>query len=161
MKFVKITEENYNQVAQIYKEGLATNIATFETKVPNWETWNFKYLHFGRIALVKNELVLAWASLSSVSNREVYKGVAEVSLYVKADARGNGLGKKALLELIKVSEQNSIWSLQASIFKENEISIHIHKKCGFRVIGYKEKIAKLNRVWKDNIILERRSNLIM
>lgn len=160
MQFVEIYKENYNQVAEIYKEGIATNVATFETIVPDWETWNDKFLSLGRIALKENNQILAWASLSAVSKREVYKGVAEVSVYVKASERGKGLGVIILNELVRISENNNIWSLQASIFRENKASIVIHKKCGFRIIGYKEKIAQLNGVWHDNIILERRSKIL-
>lgn len=161
MHFVEIKKDNYIQVSEIYKEGLETQIATFETKIPSWDTWNNKYHKFGRIALVENEKIIAWASLSSVSDREVYKGVAEVSVYVKASERGKGLGVKVLKELINISEENNIWSLQASIFRENNASLQIHKKCGFRIIGFKEKIAKLNSIWKDNFLLERRSTTVL
>lgn len=160
MNFVKINKENYLQVAAIYKEGIATNIATFETVVPDWKIWNNKFLSFGRIAIEKDNKILAWASLSPTSKREVYRGVAEVTVYVKASERGKGLGELLLRELIKISEQNSIWTLQASIFRENKASLHIHKKCGFRVVGFKEKIAQLHGVWQDNMMLERRSKII-
>ncbi|MFY9242801.1 MAG: N-acetyltransferase family protein [Polaribacter sp.] len=160
MNFVKINKEYYHQITEIYKEGIETNVATFETAVPDWKTWNNKYLPFCRIAIEENFRILAWASLSLVSKRDVYKGVAEVSIYVKTSERGKGLGEILLKELTKKSEENGIWSLQASIFRENVASLIIHKKCGFRVVGYKEKIAKLHSVWKDNIILERRSKII-
>lgn len=159
MNFVEIHKEHYPEVAAIYKEGIDTNMATFETVVPDWKTWNNKFLPFSKIAIIKDDKIVAWAALSPTSKREVYKGVAEVSIYVKASERGKGLGEILLNRLIKVSEQNNIWSLQASIFRENEASIHIHKKCGFRVIGFKEKIAKLKNIWKDNVMLERRSRL--
>lgn len=160
MDFVSINKKNYAQVATIYKEGILTTIATFETEVPDWEIWNKKYLPFGRIAIHENDKIIAWASLSAVSKRDVYKGVAEVSVYIKASERGKGLGEKILKELIKVSEENNIWTLQASIFRANKASLHIHEKCGFRVIGFKEKIAKLHGIWQDNIILERRSKFV-
>ena len=160
MKFVTIHKENYPQVASIYKEGIATNIGTFETVVPDWETWNHKYLPFGRIALQENNQIIAWASLSAVSLRNVYSGVAEVSMYVKTSERGKGLGEKILLKLIAESEENNIWSLQASIFRENKASLYIHQKCGFRTIGFKERIAQLHGVWQDNFLLERRSKII-
>lgn len=160
MDFVPINKDNYTQVAIIYKEGILTNRATFETKVPNWEIWNKKHLPFGRIALQQNNKILAWASLSAVSQREVYKGVAEVSVYVTTSEKGKGLGEKILKELIKVSEENTIWTLQASIFRANKASLCIHEKCGFRVVGFKEKIAKLQGIWQDNIILERRSKFV-
>ncbi|WP_405607081.1 GNAT family N-acetyltransferase [Polaribacter sp. Asnod1-A03] len=156
---VTIDKENYNEVATIYKEGIATNMATFETVVPDWETWNNKYLSIGRIGLKENDKIVAWGSLAATSKREVYKGVVEVSVYVKAAERGNGLGEKILKELIAISEKNNIWSLQAGVFRENEASIYLHKKCGFRVIGFKEKIAQLYGVWKDNVLLEKRSKI--
>ena len=160
MKFVSITRENYNQVAEIYKEGLATKMATFETEVPNWDQWNKKFLPFCRIALVQNDEVLGWASLTDVSTREVYRGVAEVTIYIKSSHQKKGLGKLLLGELISQSEQKGIWSLQASIFRGNDISIQLHKKCGFRVLGYKEKIAKRDGIWHDTFILERRSRVV-
>lgn len=161
MKFIEIHRDNYKQIAEIYKEGIDTKIATFETEVPDWEIWNQKYHQFGRTALLENNQILGWASLSLVSKREVYKGVAEVSIYIKYSERGKGLGEILLRKLIKESEKNSIYSLQSSIFTENKASLCVHKKCGFRVIGYKEKIAQLSGIWKDNIILERRSTLFL
>ena len=160
LKFTTINSVNYPQIATIYNEGLTTNMATFETKVPDWDSWNLKYHPFCRIALEDENKILAWATLSKVSERTVYKGVAEVSIYVKNTARGNGFGKKILLKLISESEKNGIWSLQASIFRQNKASFYIHEKCGFRRIGYKEKIAKLHGVWQDNIILEKRSKIL-
>lgn len=160
MKFVSITKENYNQVAEIYKEGLATKMATFETQVPNWDQWNKKFLPFCRIALVLKNEVLGWATLTAVSPRAVYLGVAEVTIYIKSSDQQKGLGKLLLDELITQSEQQGIWSLQASIFRGNDISIQLHKKCGFRVLGYKEKIARRDGIWHDTFILERRSRVV-
>lgn len=160
MKFVSITKENYNQVAEIYKEGLATKMATFETQVPNWDQWNKKFLPFCRIALVLKNEVLGWATLTAVSPRAVYLGVAEVTIYIKSSDQQKGLGKLLLDELITQSEQQGIWSLQAGIFRGNDISIQLHKKCGFRVLGYKEKIAKRDGIWHDTFILERRSRVV-
>lgn len=160
MKFVSITRENYNQVAEIYKEGLATKMATFETEVPNWDQWNKKFLPFCRIALVRKNEVLGWATLTAVSPRTVYRGVAEVTIYVKSSDQQRGLGKLLLDELITQSEQQGIWSLQASIFRDNDVSIRLHEKCGFRVLGYKEKIAKRDGIWHDTFMLERRSRVV-
>ena len=160
MEFVPISKDNYNQVAEIYKEGLATQIATFETEVPNWENWDKKFLPFCRIALVQKDEVLGWASLTAVSPRAVYRGVAEVTIYIKSSHQKNGFGKLLLEELITQSEQHGIWSLQASIFRGNDISIRLHEKCGFRVLGYKEKIAIRDGVWHDTFILERRSKSV-
>lgn len=160
MRFIAINKDNYNSIAAIYKEGLDSEIASFETKVPNFELWNAKHLAFGRIALEKEGTILGWASLSPVSSREVYKGLAEVSIYIAIEARGSGLGKILLNKLIVLSEENGIWTLQSSIFRANEASISIHRNCGFRIVGFKEKVAQRNGVWHDNILLERRSKKV-
>jgi len=114
-------------------------------------------LPFGRIVLEKDETVIGWAALSKVSDRCVYEGVAEVSIYVAH--QGKGLGTVLLQQLIKISESKGIWTLQCGIMRENMASIKLHKKCGFRIIGYREKIGKRNGVWRDNIIMERRSKI--
>ena len=160
MKFITINETNYPQVVKIYTEGIKTGIATFETQVPDWKTWNEGHLLFGRIALVQNEQMIGFTSLSPVSKRAVYKGVAEVSVYVSETKRGNGFGEKLLSKLIEISEENNIWTLQSGIMRANKASIHIHQKCGFRIIGYRERISQLYNVWLDNIILERRSKMV-
>jgi len=160
MDFIEITEKNYNQVAEIYEEGIATGKATFETKIPKWEAWDASHLSFGRIALIENNQMLGWAALSPVSSRCVYGGVAEVSVYVAEAARGKGVGKTLLNKLKEISEQNNIWTLQSSIFRNNSSSKALHLKCGFREIGYKEKIGQLNGVWLDNVLLERRSEVV-
>ncbi len=160
VKIKHITSNNWHQVAKIYKLGIETGIATFETEIPSWEQWNLSHLESCRIAAyIENEIV-GWTALSPVSKRSVYKGVAEVSVYVDIDHINRGIGTQLLETLIFESEKQGVWTLQASIFRENEASIQLHKKAGFRVIGYKEKIGKINNVWFDNILLERRSNII-
>ena len=160
MEISKITPENYHQVVQIYEEGLATGVATFETEAPPWNTWDASHLEFGRITAIDGSIMLGWASMSPVSSRYVYGGVAEVSVYVSAEARGEGVGQLLLNSHIISSEENGIWTLQSGIFKENLASIVLHKQCGFRIIGYREKIGNLNGVWKDNVLLERRSKTV-
>lgn len=161
MKFVEITSLNYPTVAKIYQEGIETGMATFEEIVPDWETWQNNHLPFGNIALlVQNELV-GWSSLTPTSKRNAYRGVAEVSVYVSKDHQGKGYGRQLLNELILISEKNGLWTLQAGIMRENQRSINLHKNCGFREIGYREKIAKLQGTWRDNILLERRSKTIV
>jgi len=160
MKITQFDQHLFKQVQQIYGEGIATGIATFETTVPDWESWDSAHLKIGRIAAMDGDKMLGWASLAGVTNRCVYQGVAEVSVYVAADSRGNGIGKMLLHKLIEISEENKIWTLQAGIFRENTASQLLHKKCGFREIGYREKIGQLNGVWKDNVLLERRSKLV-
>ena len=158
--FRKLQQTDWEQVANIYKEGIATGMATFETKVPNWKDWNEKQLHFCRIVAAANSTILGWIALSAVSSRDVYKGVAEVSVYVSKDFRGHKIGTKLLEKVIIESEAHGIWTLQSGIFPENLGSIKMHKNLGFREIGYREKIGKINDLWKDNILLERRSKKV-
>jgi phosphinothricin acetyltransferase len=160
MKLIEISEENYPEVARIYGEGLLTGTATFETTIPNWEKWDAGHLSFGRILAVEKDRYLGWASLSSVSSRCVYGGVAEVSVYVSDSARGKGVGEFLLKKLIEISEENNIWTLQSGIFRENIASHKLHLKCGFREVGYKEKVGQLHGMWKDNVLLERRSKVV-
>jgi phosphinothricin acetyltransferase len=160
MEFAGIEESNYAEVARIYLEGIRTGMATFETQVPDWQAWNKAHHEFGRIALVDQNRMLAWGALTPVSQRYAYRGVAEISVYVAESDRGRGLGKAVLQELIRIAEQNNLWTLQAAIMKQNEVSIEMHKKCGFRVIGYREKVAQLNGIWTDSVLMERRSKLI-
>jgi phosphinothricin acetyltransferase len=153
-------QEHWEQVKQIYESGIATGIATFETTAPSWEKWNDVHLTFARLVAVDNNEVVGWAALSPVSSRCVYGGVAEVSVYVADKHKGKGIGKLLLQKLIKESESNGIWTLQAGIFTDNVASVKLHEKVGFRVIGHREKIGKLNDIWKDNYILERRSKIV-
>jgi L-amino acid N-acyltransferase YncA len=147
-------------VREIYLQGLATGQATFETQPPDFTDWDNNHLPFGRIGAFSNERLVGWAALSRVSKRSAYNGVAEVSVYVATDARGNGVGRALLRALITESERNGIWTLQASIFPENLASLKLHESLGFRRIGYRERISKLNGVWRDTAILERRSRIV-
>ena len=160
MDIIKIEEHHYRQLAEIYLEGIATGNATFETGAPSWEDWNKSHLTHSRIAVFDNDEMAGWASLSPVNNRCVYGGVGEVSVYVSNKHRNKGIGKILLLELIKQSEENGLWTLQSGIFSENITSIKLHENCGFRKIGYREKIGKMNGIWRDNIIMERRSKTV-
>ena len=160
IKTAPFTEKDWIAVSQIYKEGIATGIATFETQVPTWSDWNALHIKTCRIKAVSNNILIGWAALSPVSKREVYKGVAEISIYISAKYRNSGIGKVLLTQLINESEKAGFWTLQAGIFSHNKASIALHKSLGFREIGYREKIAKLNNIWYDNTILERRSTTI-
>jgi L-amino acid N-acyltransferase YncA len=153
---------DWEPVRAIYEEGLTTGEATFETTAPSWEQWTAKHHGFARLVATTKDAgdVIGWAALSPVSARAVYAGVAEVSVYVAARFRGHGMGKVLLQRLITESEQNEIWTLQASIFPENKASVSLHKSCGFREVGIRRRIAKLNGVWRDTVLLERRSELI-
>ena len=156
----EITETNFYSVSKIYKEGIETGIATFETKIPSWQSWDQSHLSIGRISAYDEDQMLGWASLSPVSSRCVYGGVAEVSVYVSQSSRGKGVGKLLLQNLINISEKNRIWTLQSGIFPENKKSIALHKKCGFRMIGYRERIGQLNGKWHNNVLMERRSKVV-
>lgn len=151
---------HWEEVKNIYESGIATGIATFETAAPSWEKWNGTHLTFGRLVAVEDHGVAGWAALSRVSDRCVYGGVAEVSVYVSGSHKGKGIGTLLLQNLIAESEKNGIWTLQAGIFNENIPSIRLHEKVGFRVIGCRERIGKLNCTWRDNCILERRSKTV-
>ena len=147
-------------VCRIYLAGIATGHATFETEAPTWQCWDQTHLPAPRLAAVQNESLVGWAALSRVSAREVYAGVAEVSVYVDERMRGQGVGKLLLETLVKESETNGIWTLQASIFPENVASIALHCACGFREVGTRERIGQLKGVWRDTVLLERRSERV-
>jgi L-amino acid N-acyltransferase YncA len=151
---------DWERVAAIYQEGIATGDATFETSVPSYEQWNRAHLDVARLVARHGDTIAGWAALSSVSQRHVYGGVAEVSVYVASASRGSGLGRKLLEALIVESERKGIWTLQAGIFPENAASIALHHACGFREVGRRVRIAKLNGVWRDTILMERRSQIV-
>jgi L-amino acid N-acyltransferase YncA len=151
---------NWSAVKAIYEAGIATGNATFQTEAPSWDEWNSAHLQHSRIVAMLYNEVVGWAALSPVSGRCVYGGVAEVSVYISTEVRGKGVGKTLLNELIQSSEANGIWTLQAGIFPENVASMHLHESAGFRVVGYREKIGKHFGVWRDTVLLERRSNAI-
>jgi L-amino acid N-acyltransferase YncA len=151
---------DWRQVKSIYEEGIKTGNATFEMSAPEWAVWDKGHLQEARIIAKENGDVLGWAALSPVSGRCVYAGVAEVSVYITSAARGKGLGKQLLQKLVEESEANNLWTLQAGIFPENIASIKIHEDCGFRVIGKRERIGKMDGVWRDTLLLERRSDKV-
>jgi L-amino acid N-acyltransferase YncA len=148
--------EDWPAVRAIYLEGIAGGNATFETEAPPWETWDAKHLAAPRLVF-RDPDVIGWAALTRVSQRACYAGVAEISVYVSSAAHGKGIGSQLLQALVEQSEANGIWTLQASIFPENEASVRIHQRCGFRIVGRREKIAQLNGIWRDTLMLERRS----
>ena len=156
----KMRPEHWQEVRAIYEDGIKTGNATFEVSAPEWKAWDKAHLQHCRFIAGENDKILGWAALSPVSDRCVYAGVAEVSVYVNTTARGKGLGKMLLEKLIEGSEANNLWTLQASIFPENVSSIKIHQHCGFRVIGKRERIGKINSIWRDTLLLERRSNKV-
>jgi len=160
MEILSINKNHYPDIAAIYQQGINTGMATFETSAPSWESWNENKLQHSRLIAIENSEALGWAALSKVSSRCVYEGVAEVSIYIAENHRGKGVGKILMEHLIRESEDNGIWTLQSGMFPENEATIALHKLFGFRIIGYREKIGKLNGVWKDSLIMERRSTIV-
>jgi phosphinothricin acetyltransferase len=153
--------EHWEDVRRIHVEGIATGEATFETdSAPDWETWSAEHVEYGRLVAVGEGRVMGWAALTPVSDRCVYAGVAEVSVYVSADARGRGVGSLLLGGLVKESEANGIWTLQAGIFDGNDASVALHEKHGFRVIGCRERLGQLAGRWRDVLLLERRSTRV-
>ena len=157
MKIKLLEKKHYPSVSKIYADGLETGIASFETNIPEWENWDKKFLRQCRyVALIKNEVV-AWCALSAISKREVYKGVAEDTIYVSKLHQGQGIGKKLLKHLINESEKAGFWTLQAGVFSENEASVRLHEDCGFRIVGVRESIEKRDGKWHDNVLMERRS----
>ena len=151
---------DWAKVKAIYLEGIATGHATFEVDAPSWEVWDAAHLRFARLVAHEGQKISGWAALSPVSRRPAYAGVAEVSVYVAANHRNAGVGRALLEALIAESEKNGIWMLQAVVFPENAATIALHLRCGFREIGRRERIGKLNGEWRDTILLERRSPTI-
>ena len=158
MTIIPLTEAHWPVVKAIYEAGMATGNATFETQAPAWEAWDKAHLGHSRLVAVDDAgTVLGWATLSPVSSRCVYGGVAEISVYIGAEARGQGVGRQLLQALIADSEAHGIWTLQAGTFEENTASIGLHTQAGFRVIGHRERIGQHHGVWRNTVQMERRS----
>ena len=153
-------DADWEAVRAIYLEGIATGVATFETGAPGWNDWDASHLRQCRLVARTKDRVVGWAALSPVSRRPAYSGVAEVSVYVAAPARGAGVGRVLLDGLVRESERAGIWSLQAGIFRDNTASIALHRSCGFREIGYQERKGCLNGVWHNVVLMERRSQVV-
>lgn len=159
-KIERMAAEDWEEVREIYLEGLATRQASFEVEAPSWEEWDRGHRAECRLVFREGKRVLGWAALSPTSARRVYRGVAEVSIYVKEGSRGRGLGRKLLQALVECSERNGFWTLQGSIFPENTASIRLHEECGFRILGKREKVGRHFGVWRDTVIMERRSKKV-
>jgi L-amino acid N-acyltransferase YncA len=156
----EMTQEDWNEVSKIYLEGINTGKATFQSDIPTWENWNNSHITSCRLVARLGNKVLGWAALSPTSSRCVYAGVAEVSIYIGEKYRWKGIGKVLLTNLVKLSEENGFWTLQSGIIRENTASITLHKICGFREIGIREKVAKMsNGKWHDVVLMERRSKI--
>ena len=152
--------EHWPEVARIYGEGIATGDATFETTVPEWGAWNATHLPDHRLVAVIDGRVVGWSAVSSVSDRCVYGGVVENSVYVAADARGKGIGRRLLEDLVRSTEAAGIWTIQSGIFPENMASLRVHEQVGFVVVGRRKKLGKLAGIWRDVLLVERRSEIV-
>jgi len=156
----EMSEKSWEAVRGIYNAGIATKNATFQSEAPEWEAWDQSHRKDCRLIALVNDQIAGWAALSNVSSRCVYAGVAEVSIYIDTAFRGMGIGDQLMKRLIKESERQGIWTLQSGIFPENEASIALHLKNGFRILGTREKIGKMDNRWRDTITLERRSKVV-
>ena len=161
MKIRSLYPSDWEQVKSIYEKGIATGNATFQTAAPSFEEWDKSHSKTCRFVVEQNGTVCGWAALTPVSSRCVYAGVAEVSVYIDPVFSGKGIGFCLLEHLVKASEQEGIWTLQAGIFPENSASLKIHEKAGFRILGVREKIGKHHGIWRDTVLLERRSQTLI
>ncbi len=158
--FRPMTKDDWTQVAEIYKQGIETKNATFETEIPTWDKWDSAHIKTCRIVVTIEDSIAGWAALVPVSGRKVYSGVGEVSIYVSNRFKGLRIGTMLLDKLVIESEIEGFWTLQALIFPENTASLKMHKNQGFRIVGYRENIGKMDGIWRDTILLERRSKKI-
>ncbi len=157
MKIIPLKKAHYPEVVKIYQAGLDSGFASFETQAPIWQEWKKKFLKPCRFVAIQDNQVIGWCALSPVSKREVYRGVAESTIYIAPQFRGKGVGKRLLKHLVLDSRYKGFWTLQASIFKENQASVTLHEQCGYTVVGLRKKIAKRDGKWFDNLLLENRS----
>jgi L-amino acid N-acyltransferase YncA len=154
-----LVQSDWPTVSAIFEEGIATGDATFETEPPSWEAWDTAHTDI-RLVAQSGDGVVGWAALSGYSDRCCYRGVSEVSVYVAGSARGRGVGRALLDAVISRSEAAGIWTLQAGIFPENKPSVRLHLGCGFRLVGVRERLGELRGVWRDVLLLERRSEAV-
>jgi L-amino acid N-acyltransferase YncA len=160
LKIRDLLPGDWPEVAVIYAAGVATRNATFETDVPSWKEWDARHLAQPRLVAEEAGAVVGWAALSPASSRRCYAGVAEDSVYVAPGRQGSGVGRALLEELVARSEAAGLWTLQTSIFPENRASLALHQRCGFRVVGVRERIAQLDGAWRDTVLLERRAGAV-
>jgi L-amino acid N-acyltransferase YncA len=151
-----LTPDDWTAVADIYWDGMRDGLATFETEVPSWEAWEAAHLPEHRLVAVLHSQVVGWAALSPASSRRCYAGVVENSVYVAREAQGRGIGRALLEALIKGARRAGIWTIQTSVFPENRASLALHERCGFRVVGTRERLAKRDGIWRDTVFLEKR-----
>jgi L-amino acid N-acyltransferase YncA len=156
----ELRKEDWPAVREIFEQGIAGKNATFETEAPSWEAWDRSQLDGHRWAAVEGGRVVGWVAAHPVSSRPCYRGVVEHSVYVDDDWQGRGIGRALLERLVESTEEDGIWTIQTGVFPENEASLALHERCGFRVVGSQERLGKLDGVWRDVVVLERRSEVI-
>ena len=160
MEIRELKEEDWPAVREIFEQGIAGRNATFETEAPSWEAWDRSQLDGQRYVAVEHGRVIGWVAAHAVSSRPCYSGVVEHSVYVEEGFQGRGIGRALLERLFQSTEAAGIWTIQTGVFPENETSLALHVKCGFRVVGTQEKLGRLDGVWRDVVVLERRSEVI-
>lgn len=150
--------DDWPQVARIYEAGL--DAGTFEDSVPAWDDWDATHLRVGRLVARESEGIVGWAALGRVSTRACYAGVVEDSVYVAPETRGRGVGRRLLEELCRRADDAGLWTIQAVMFADNAASLALHESCGFRVVGRRERLARKHGVWRDTLLLDRRSPVV-
>lgn len=157
--FRPMTRGDWPRVAAIFKEGIETHNATYDRDIPSWEQWNADHFPQCRIIVDVNGEIAGWAALLPISNRYVFRGVAELSIYLSCKFINRQIGRRLLAHIIDESEKAGFWMLQSGIFPENKASLRIHEKTGFRLVGRRERIGKMDGIWRDIVLLERRSKI--
>jgi L-amino acid N-acyltransferase YncA len=160
MNIRPMSAEDASAILAIYAEGIEDGLATFETRCPTWQEWHEAHIEECRLVAEDDGTVLGWAALSPVSRRKCYRGVAEVTFYVARSARGRGVGSALLEALVEASEEAGFWTLQAATFEENTASLLVQDRCGFRVVGTRERIGQLDGRWRTTVLTERRSQVV-
>jgi L-amino acid N-acyltransferase YncA len=155
-----LRQQHWPDVVRIYADGIATGNATFETEAPTWDRWDAAHLPQHRYVALRAGTVVGWVAVSPASDRCVYGGVVENSVYVDARARGRGVGRLLLERLVRSTEAAGIWTIQTGIFPENEASLRLHERVGFEVVGRRKRLGKLHGTWRDVLLLERRSSVV-
>jgi L-amino acid N-acyltransferase YncA len=156
-----MNEQDWPEVSKIYKQGIDTGKATFQTCIPEYSDWDASHIKECRFVALNHNAIVGWVALSKVSNRCVYGGVAEVSIYIAETSRGKGIGKALLNYLVTESEKAGLWMLQSGIMEDNPASIRLHEKCGFRKVGLRDRIGKdCNGKWRSTVLMERRSKTV-
>ncbi|MDP2578281.1 MAG: N-acetyltransferase family protein [Candidatus Palauibacterales bacterium] len=160
VSIVPMIPEHGEAVLDIFEQGIETANATFETQAPDTSAWDARFLSACRLVAMTDGRVVGWAALSPISQRRVYSGVAEVSVYIESARHGQGIGSLLLSRLIEESERNGFWTLQAGMFPENEASVALHKRHGFRIVGLRERVGQMHGLWRDVLLMERRSPVV-